>query len=332
MEQSPQERPKTTTVYAGLTWDDIVGAAALAAALSKKGYRVYVDLPSRDELSNLRIVRSYAVGIQPKGGVSIVNSTAMVYSRSRRTGYVFRYNENGQGEVLMKLSTVSSVTEVVKEYLLTISCSIELPQQLLDDVIAVNDGDLNRLSKVGRMIHGVHKLKGNDKNVRLILYNYAYNSILTKNLKPPQELSSLYAEYEKALKLAEGVVKEGRFMEMGSYRVAIISSRYGDDFIASNLDYLRPFASDILSSLCRQNGLAFLVYENPGGIHEVRACVRYNVSIARVVDAIPSDVVDRLSVTTTQTSVTLGFLDPNDATLENSLQLVSRLISNLSKA
>lgn len=324
--QNSQEKPRAITVYAGLTWDDIVGAATLAVALGRKGYRVYVDLPTREDLSNLRIVRSYAVGIQPKGGVCLINSTAMVYSKSKRAGYVFRYNENGQGEMLMRLSTVNSVTEVVKEYLLTINSEVELPQQLLDDVVAMNNGGLNKLSKIGRMIYGVHKIKGGDRNTRLLLYNYAYNSILTKNLKPPQELASLYGEYEKALKLVEDLVKEERLVEIGQYKVAVVSSKHSDDFIINNFGYLKLFASDILSSICRQSSPAFLIYEDLGGVHEIRVCVRYNISIARVVDAIPRDAVDRVTVTTTPSSITIKFLDPGEATLDNSLHLVSQII------
>jgi len=325
-----QERPKTTTVYAGMTWDDIVGAAALAIGLSKKGLRVYIDLPVREELSNLKIVRSYAVGIQPRNGVTFSSSTSMIYSKAKRMGYVFRYDEGGRGEILMKISTVGSVTEVVREYLATMNADVEIPQQLLDDIVAMNNGGINKLSKIGRVVYGVHRIKSNDKNVRLMLYNYAYNSILTKNLRLPQEILALYSEYEKALKLVEELVKGGKYMTIGSYKVAVISSKHSDEFVSSNVEYLRPFASDILSQLCRQSNPAFVVYEELSNVHEVRVCVRYSTSIVKVVDSIPKDVVSKLNITTAPTSVTIEFLNPQEATLDNALNIVTQMISKLS--
>ncbi|MEM1623008.1 MAG: hypothetical protein QW543_02560 [Sulfolobales archaeon] len=330
--QNLQEKPRATTVYAGLTWDDVVGAAALAAALGRKGYRVYVDLPTRTELSSLRILKSYAVGIQPKGGVSIVSSIAMIYSKTRRMGYVFKYDDSGRGEILMKLSTVNSTTEVVKEYLSTINADIEIPQQLIDDIIAMNNGGLNRLSKVGRVLYGVYKLKSNDKNVRLMLYNYAYSSILTKNLKLPQELLLLYREYEKSLKLVDELIKEDRFITIGPYKIALISSKHSDEFIAKNIEYLRPFAPDILAHLCRHSSPAFMIYEEYPNVHEVRACVKYNVSIVKVVDSIPKELLDKVSISTTPTSVTIEFINPQDASLDRALEVVTQVIARLPKS
>ncbi|MCX8184941.1 MAG: hypothetical protein RMI56_02420 [Sulfolobales archaeon] len=331
--QIPQEKPKlaTTTVYAGLTWDDIVGAAALAVGLGRKGYRVYVDLPIREEFNNLKILKSYAVGIQPKSGVSIFNSVAMIYSRSRGVGYVFKYDDNGRSEILMKLSTVRSATEVVNEYLATISAAVEIPQQLVDDIVAMNNGGINKLSKIGRVIYGVHKLKVNDKNVRLTLYNYAYSSIATKNLKLPEELLALYGEYDRSVKLVSELIKEDRFITIGPYKVALITSKHSDEFVVNNLSYLKPFASEILSHICRQSSPAFLIYEGSPNVHEIRACVRFNVSIVKVVDSIPKEVLDKVKISTTASSVTIEFNNPLDASFENALDLVTQIISGLPK-
>ncbi|MCX8208388.1 MAG: hypothetical protein N3G79_01920 [Sulfolobales archaeon] len=332
MAQSSQEKPKqTTTIYAGLTWDDIVGAALLSAGLSKRGYRVFIDLPVREDFSNLRITKSYAVGIQPKGGVSIVNSIAMIYSRSKGVGYVFKYDDAGRSEILMKLSTVSSATEVVREYLATISADVEVPQQLVDDVIAMNNGGISKLSKIGRVIYGVHKLKMNDRNTRLVLYNYAYNSIVTKNLKLPEELLALYNEYTKSVSLVDELIRKDRFITMGPYKVALISSRHSDEFIARNVSYLKPFAFELLTYVCRQSSPAFLVYEEHPNVHEVRACVRYNISIVKIVDSIPKEFLGRVRISTTANSVTIEFNDSADATLENALDLVTQIISRLPK-
>lgn len=324
-----QERARSTTIYAGLTWDDILGTAVLATALTRKGFRVYVDLPTREELKGLRIVRSYAVGIQPRNGVTFASSTAMVYSRPRRMGYVFRYGEDGHGEVVMKLSTVSSVTEVVKEYLSTINADVEVPKQLMDDVVAMGNGGLDKVSRIGRTIYGVCRLRCNDKTARQLLYSYAYSAINTGNLKLPQEILNLYAEYEKALKLAEAVVKEDRVVSFGPYKVVVISSKYSDELVAGNVGYLRPLATDILNQVCRRSSPAFLVYEDESGVHSVRACVKFNVSIARVVDSIPSELLDKLSVSTSATSVSIEFLDPSIATLERALELVGQMVARL---
>jgi len=324
-----QERVRSTTVYAGLTWDDILGTAVLAAALARRGFRVYVDLPTKEELRGLRIVRSYAVGIQPRNGVTFSNSTAMVYSRPKRMGYVFRYYEDGRGEVIMRLSSVSSVTEVVKEYLPTINADIEVPKQLLDDVIAMGNGGLERVNKIGRTIYGVCRLRCNDKSVRQMLYSYAYSAVTTGNLKLPQEILNLYAEYEKALKLAEAVVKEDRVVSVGPYRVVVVSSKYSDELVSSNIGYLRPLATDILNQVCRRSSPAFLIYEDESGVHSIRVCVRFNVSIARVVDSIPRELLDKLSVSTSATSVSIEFLDPSAATLERALELVGQMAARL---
>ncbi len=324
-----QERARSTTVYAGLTWDDILGTAVLATALARKGFRVYVDLPTKEELHGLRIVRSYAVGIQPRNGVTFANSAAMVYSRPKRMGYVFRYGEDGRGEVVMKLSTVSSVTEVVREYLYTINADIEVPKQLLDDVVAMGNGGLDRVSRVGRTIYGVCRLKCNDKTARQLLYSYAYSAVNTGNLRLPQEVLNLYAEYEKALKLAETLVKEDRVVSFGPYKVIVISSKHSDELVASNLEYLRPLATDILNQVCRRSSPAFLVYEDESGIHAVRACVKFNVSIAKLVNSIPSEILDKLSVSTSATSVSIEFLDPSTATLERALELVGQIATKL---
>lgn len=323
--------PRTATIYVGLSLDDIVGAAALAAALSRKGYRVYVDLPVREELSNLRIVGSYAVGIQPKSGITIANSVAMVYSRSKRMGYVFRYDGNGNGEVLMKLSAVSSTTEVVKEYLTTISADVDVPKQLLDDIIAVSNGGLDKLSKIGRVLYGVYKLKSNDKNARTLLYNYAYNSILTKNLKLPEELLLLYNDYLKSLKLVEELVKSDRLMAIGPYKVVPLSSKHSDEFVVQNIDYLKPFASEILSHVCRQRSPAFLIYETSPGVHEIKVCVRYNVSIAKVVGSVPREVLGKVSISTSPTSVLIEFNDPREASFDEALNIVTQMIARLSR-
>ncbi len=320
---------RTTTIYVGPTLDDVFGAATLAAALSRKGYRVYVDLPVREELSSLRIVGSYAVGIQPKSGVSIMNSIAMIYSKARRMGYVFRYDNNGNGEILMKLSAVGSTTEVVKEYLTTISADVEVPKQLLDDIIAVNNGGLEKLSKIGRVLYGVYRLKSSDKGVRAMLYNYAYNSVLTGNLKLPKELLLLYNEYERSLRLVEEFVRSDKFMTIGPYRVALLSSEHGDEFVAQNIDYLKPFASEILARACRQRSPAFLIYEVSPGAHEIRACVRYNVSIARVVSSIPKDFLDKVRISTSPTSVLIEFTDPREAGLDKALDVVTKMIAGL---
>lgn len=325
-----QERSKTTTIYAGVTWDDIVGAAALAVGLGKKGFKVYIDLPVKEEFNNLRIVKSYAVGIQPRNGVVFSNSTSMIYSKVKKIGYVFRYDESGRGEILMKISTANSVAEVVREYLAMINVNVEIPQQLLDDIIAMNNGGINRLSKIGRIIYGVHKIKNNDKNVRLMLYNYAYSSILTKNLRLPQEILALYSEYEKALKIVEELVKEGRYITIEPYKIAVISSKYSDGFVSSNVEYLRPFVSDILSQLCRQSNPAFVVYEDYNNIHEIRACVRYSTSIVKVINSIPKDLVEKLNIVTAPTLVTIRFLNPQEATLDSALNLVTQMISKLS--
>ncbi len=324
--------PKTATVYVGLALDDVVGAAALAAALGRKGYRVYVDLPIREELSNLRILGSYAVGIQPKGGVNMVDSIAMVYNKAKGMGYVFRYDGNGNGEVLMKLRAASSVTEVVREYLSTISADVEVPKQLLDDIIALNNGSPDKLSKVGRVLYGVYRLKSNDKNVRTMVYNYVYNSIVTKNLKLPSELQLLYNEYERSLKLVDELIKSDRLVTIGPYKVALLSSKHSDEFVVQNIDYLKPFASEILAHACRQRSPAFLIYETSPGVHEIRVCVRYNVSIARVVGSVPRDVLDRVSISTSPTSVQIEFTDPSKASVDEALDIVTRMIASLSNA
>ncbi|MEM4592592.1 MAG: hypothetical protein QW196_04255, partial [Sulfolobales archaeon] len=168
--------------------------------------------------------------------------------------------------------------------------------------------------------------------VRLMLYNYAYSSILTKNLKLPQELLLLYGEYEKSLKLVDELIKGDRFVTIGPYKVALISSKHSDEFVAKNIEYLRPFAPDILAHLCRQSSPAFMIYEEYPNIHEVRACVKYNVSIVKVVDSVPKELLDKVSISTTPTSVTIEFINPQDASLDRALEVVTQIIARLPKS
>ncbi|MEM4550982.1 MAG: hypothetical protein QXG82_06065, partial [Sulfolobales archaeon] len=81
-----------------------------------------------------------------------------------------------------------------------------------------------------------------------------------------------------------------------------------------------------------QSSPAFMIYEEYPNIHEVRACVKYNVSIVKVVDSVPKELLDKVSISTTPTSVTIEFINPQDASLDRALEVVTQIIARLPKS
>ncbi len=310
-----------TTIYSGWGWDEAVATAALAIALLRKGFKVYIEFPSPSERKKLLISRSYAVGISHKDGAIITDSIALTYVPERRLGVVMKYDGNGNGDVMMRFSNVNSLTESVLEYIQTLNEDVEIPEQLLKDITLINSGNFEKLSKTGKAMMKALKMNYMSKDFRKVMYLFALDSIKSKSVKLTEDLVREAEKYDKAMELAQQVIERREYIPYGKLKVLVISSKISRDFIKQNYALLRPIAYDLLVKVCRNDGVAILVQETDLG-HVIRVCLRsVDVSFVKVIAAIPKDLSEKLIIDLRGNHLVIKFKKPEESTLDKALEL-----------
>ncbi len=317
------------TIYSDWSWDDIFATAILALALTRKGYKVFLEFPSPLERRNLILSKCYCVGITHRDGATLINSTALEYLSDRKLGLVLRYDGEGRSNILMRLVGVNSLTEVALEYIQTLNENISIPEQILNDVIAMNTSRLDKLSRIGKIMYKAFKVNYSSKEFRSIMYSFAYTVVNSKTLKIPEQLNREAEKYEKALELLNELIKNKHYIELGSIKVVTISSSFNDEFIKQNISLLRAVGYDALLKLCRSDGIALLIQETELG-YVMRICLlRRDISFVDIIKSIPQNLIDKLLVTLRGNHILIRFREPSNGSLDVMLDIASKIASSI---
>ncbi len=322
--------PSSTTIYASRDLDAIFATAALATTLSRKGFKVFVEFPKSSDMSKISIVNSYSVDITHLNNVQIRNSVAVTHILPKRLGLVYKYDNDGRHIITMKLSNISSTVEVVLEYVKTLNDSIYIPQELLKDLARMKFREISRLTRTGRSIYYAYKWGLGRDETLLTLYNYAYTVFTSKNMKVTPEIERDAKNYEHALSLINVMITEKMYEVVGDAAIVVISSKYGgNEFIKSNLNYLRAVANELLGNLCKEHKVSVMVGEGGSG-HDIRLCVNreLGIDVSKILSGLPSDVSDMIAYRTTKTHAHITFKNAELATLDNALKITKALLSS----
>jgi len=319
----------STTIYSGWTWDEVVGSAALAAALIKKGKRVFIEFPSPQEVKSLIISGAYTIGISHREGAILRNTTAIKFFNDKKLGIIFRYDGSGRSEIIMKFANVRSITETVLEYILTLNEKINVPEQLLNDIVSMNELRLDRLSRVGKIMYKALKMNYNNKEFRREMYNFALNAIKTKSLKLPEPVIREATKFDEALKIAGKLVREEHYIKYNTIPLLVVSTKFDDEFIKENFSLLKPIAYDLLLKLCRSNGLGMLVLETDLG-HTLRICLhKKDLSFVKIISSIPRELSEKLLISLRGNHIIIKYKNPSESNLDNVLSLVNKITASI---
>ena len=310
-----------TTIYSGWGWDETFATAVLATALIRKGFRVYVEFPSPSEKKGLLIAKAYSIGLTQKDGVVLNDSTAIQYIPEKRLGIVLKYDLQGKSDVVMSFSNINSITESTLEYVQTLNEEVRLPEQLIKDIERMSNGNIDKLTKVGKAMLKSLKMNYTSKEFRQVMYSFALKVVTTNNLKISNDLLKEAERYDKAVELAEEVVNRKEYIPYGKLKVLVISSKFSREFVRGNYQLLKPVAYDLLSKICKNEGVAVLVQETDLG-HLIRVCLRdTNISFVKVISSIPRELSDKLLITLRGSHIIIKFRNLEESTLDNALQL-----------
>ena len=319
----------STTIYSGWTWDEVVGSAVLATALIKKGKRAFIEFPSPQEVKSLIISGAYSIGISHREGAILRNTTAVKFFGDKKLGIIFRYDGSGRSEIIMKFANVRSVTETVLEYVLTLNEKIDVPDQLLNDIVNMNEVRLDKLSRVGKIMYKALKMNYNNKEFRREMYNFALNAIKTRSLKLPETVVREAAKFDEALRIAGRLIKEEHYVKYDTIPLLVVSTKFNDNFIRQNFSLLKPIAYDLLLKLCRSNGLGMLVLETDLG-HTLRVCLhKKDLSFVKIISSIPREVSEKLLISLRGNHIIIKYKNPSESSLDNVLGLVDKITSSI---
>jgi len=319
----------STTIYSGWTWDEVVGSAALATALIKKGKRVFIEFPSPQEVKSLIISGAYSIGISHREGAILRNTTAVKFFGDKKLGVIFKYDGSGRSEIIMKFANVRSVTETVLEYVLTLNEKIDVPDQLLNDIVNMNEVRFDKLSRVGKIMYKALKMNYNNKEFRREMYNFALNAIKTRSLKLPETVVREAAKFDEALRIAGRLIKEEHYVKYDTIPLLVVSTKFNDNFIRQNFSLLKPIAYDLLLKLCRSNGLGMLVLETDLG-HTLRVCLhKKDLSFVKIISSIPREVSEKLLISLRGNHIIIKYKNPSESSLDNVLGLVDKITSSI---
>ncbi len=319
--------PSSTTIYSDWGWDEVFSSAVLAIALSRKGYKVFIEFPTPLERRGLVISRSYSVGITHRDGATLINSLALEYINDRKLGLVIKYNGEGKSEILMRFANASSLTEVTMEYVSTMNERVDVPQQILNDIVAMNNMRLDKLSRVGRIMYRALKMNYSNKEFRNLMYSFAISVITTKSLKIPDSLAREASKYDIAMDLGNKLIKNRHYIDLNGVKVITVSSKFNDDFIKKNITLLKSVAYDILVKTCRSDGFAILIQETELG-HTMRVCLlRRDVSFINVIKSIPPELSQRLLITLRGNHIIIKFKNPSESSLDAMLDIATKIVS-----
>ena len=319
----------STTIYSGWTWDEVVGSAVLATALIKKGKRAFIEFPSPQEVKSLIISGAYSIGISHREGAILRNTTAVKFFGDKKLGIIFRYDGSGRSEIIMKFANVRSVTETVLEYVLTLNEKIDVPDQLLNDIVNMNEVRLDKLSRVGKIMYKALKMNYNNKEFRREMYNFALNAIKTRSLKLPETVVREAAKFDEALRIAGRLIKEEHYVKYDTIPLLVVSTKFNDNFIRQNFSLLKPIAYDLLLKLCRSNGLGMLVLETDLG-HTLRVCLhKKDLSFVKIISSIPREISEKLLISLRGNHIIIKYKNPSESSLDNVLGLVDKITSSI---
>ena len=319
----------STTIYSGWTWDEVVGSAALATALIKKGKRVFIEFPSPQEVKSLIISGAYSIGISHREGAILRNTTAVKFFGDKKLGVIFKYDGSGRSEIIMKFANVRSVTETVLEYVLTLNEKIDVPDQLLNDIVNMNEVRFDKLSRVGKIMYKALKMNYNNKEFRREMYNFALNAIKTRSLKLPETVVREAAKFDEALRIAGRLIKEEHYVKYDTIPLLVVSTKFNDNFIRQNFSLLKPIAYDLLLKLCRSNGLGMLVLETDLG-HTLRVCLhKKDLSFVKIISSIPREISEKLLISLRGNHIIIKYKNPSESSLDNVLGLVDKITSSI---
>ncbi|MCD6083923.1 MAG: hypothetical protein J7J20_00115 [Desulfurococcales archaeon] len=319
----------STTIYSGWTWDEVVGSAVLATALIKKGKRAFIEFPSPQEVKSLIISGAYSIGISHREGAILRNTTAVKFFGDKKLGIIFRYDGSGRSEIIMKFANVRSVTETVLEYVLTLNEKIDVPDQLLNDIVNMNEVRLDKLSRVGKIMYKALKMNYNNKEFRREMYNFALNAIKTRSLKLPETVVREAAKFDEALRIAGRLIKEEHYVKYDTIPLLVVSTKFNDDFVRQNFSMLKPIAYDLLLKLCRSNGLGMLVLETDLG-HTLRVCLhKKDLSFVKIISSIPREISEKLLISLRGNHIIIKYKNPSESSLDNVLGLVDKITSSI---
>ncbi len=319
--------PRSTTIYSGWGWDEVTASAILATALLRKGYRIYVEFPSPSERKGLAITKSYAVGISQKDGVILRDSISIQYIPEKRLGVVLKYDSTGKSDLIMRFSNVGSLSATMLEYVETLNERVNIPEQVLCDIEAINTGEYDKVSKLGRVMLRALKVNYNSKEFRQLMYTFMMEVLRTKTLRPSEELLKENEKYDKAMELAEKILENREYIQYDKLKVIVISSKFNRELIKVNYPLLKPVTYDILMKVCKKDGVAILVQETELG-HTIRVCLyRRDVSFVKVISAIPKEMSEKLNIILRGNHIIIKFRNPQESTLNNVLDVVD-IIAN----
>mgnify|MGYP001626154649 CR=1 FL=1 len=323
----------STTIYVNRNIDSIFAAAALAVALGRKGYRVFIEFPQESSLKKLNIHNSYAVDILHTSGASLRNSIALSHLSQRKLGLIYKYDTEGKYNIYMKLSNVSSTLEIALEYIKTLNESVSVPGNLLNDLAFIKSNNVKRLTRIGRVLYYAYRWGLNNDDLLHTIYNYAYGVVTTKTLKLSESLEKAARNFEYSLNIKDEIINEQRYMQKDNVALAIISSASEDEFVRSNLIYIKSIINELLSDLCRKHALAVLVYES-NQVHEAKFCINRDVPIdlSKMFASLPGDILSYVNYTYKGAQATMTFKNPNNATLDNAIRICNAVISEFIQA
>lgn len=320
---------QNTSIYSKVGLDEILATAILSNALANKGVRVYVEFVPQSLKSPLKIVRSYAVGLTPSQVINIYNSTGFHVLSEKRLGIVTRYDDSGKGEILMSLSETTTLTQTILEYIQTLNTSVELPEQLLKDIMSYTAGRISDVSKIGKALAKAMKVNYNSVDFPNLLYTYFLNIIRSKSYRLSPEMEREAAKYDEALKLIDEILNSENVIRYGSLRVAVVSRNFDKQIVKDNYWLLKPLTHEMLAKLCREDGVGMVVLETELG-HTLKVCLGVrSVSFVNIISSIPKELSSELNVSLKGNHVMIKFRDPSKSSLDAMLNVADIIASGI---
>lgn len=322
----------SVTIYASRSVDSVFATAVLATALGRRRYRVFIEFPRLEDLKKMNIVNSYTVDIVHTSGAMLKNSIAITHVPVRRLGLVYKYDVSGKHDVYMKFNNINSTLETTLEYVKTLNESIDVPKELLSDIANIKSYNMRGLTRLGRALYYAYRWSIVSDETLNSLYSYAYNVINTRSMRLNEELEKAVKNFEYALSIKDKLIGELRYLLTDNGALVVITDETNDEFIRSNLTYLRSVTDELVIELCRKHKLAYVIYKSMLG-YEIKSCIckDFGTSYPELMKELPEDLVNQVEVLSRGGYVLIRFKDVNNATLDNAIRICSTISSKLPK-
>lgn len=323
----------SVTVYASRSVDSVFATAVLATALGRKRYRVFIEFPRLEDIRKKSIINSYAIDITHTSGAVLKNTVAITHVPMKRLGLVYKYDVSGKHDVYMKFNNINSTLETSLEYVKTINESIEVPRELLNDIANIKSHNMRGLTRLGKALYYAYRWSIVSDEVLNALYSYAYNVINVKSMKLNEELEKAVRNFEYALTIKDKLIGESKYSLIGNSALVVITDEINDEFIRSNLTYLRCVTDELVTELCRKHKLAHVVYRGMLG-YEIKSCVcrDFGMNYPEFIKELPDDIINQVEVVNRGSYMLIRFKDVSNATLDNALRVCNTISSKLPKS